>query len=104
MENYQGKNVLITGASSGIGKALAAQFAKNNYNIIAVAQDPQKLASVKSEMESNYNVVVTTIVKDLAADNAAKELYQEIKENGLAVDILVNDAGVGERGYFTDNS
>ena len=104
MENNQGKNVLITGASSGIGKALAAEFAKNNYNIIAVAQDPQKLASLKSEMESSYNVVVTTIEKDLAADNAAKELYQEVKEKGLAVDILVNDAGVGERGYFTDNS
>jgi len=104
MENNQRKNVLITGASSGIGKALAVQFAKNNYNIIAVAQDPEKLENLKNEVETTYGVAVTTIEKDLAADNAGKELHQTIKEKGLGVDILVNDAGVGEHGYFADNS
>ena len=104
MEINQGKNVLITGASSGIGKALAIEFAKKKYNIIAVAQDPQKLSNLKSEAESTYNVIVHTIEKDLAQDRAAAELYDTIKQKGWNVDILVNDAGVGERGFFTDNS
>ena len=101
MENNN-KNVLITGASSGIGKALADQFAMHSYNIIAVAQDPQKLANLKSKLETEHSVKVITIEKNLAQDNAAAELYQEIKDLGLGVDILVNDAGVGERGNFVD--
>ena len=104
MENKNVKTVLITGASSGIGKSLAEQFAKNNFNIIAVAQNERKLDNLKSKLEEEYTIRVSTLECDLAKDNAAQELYQRVKNLGMTVDILVNDAGVGERDLFTDIS
>lgn len=102
MENSNTKTVLITGASSGIGKALAHQFASNNYDIIAVAQHKNKLTEAAQELKSKYGINVWTIQKDLAHDNAAQELYDEVKEIGRTVNILVNDAGVGQGGMFTE--
>jgi len=104
MENNVVKTVLITGASSGIGRSLAEQFAMNNYNIIAVAQNRDKLDDLKSNLESEFSIQVSTLQCNLAKDNAAIGLYEAVKGMGVTVDILVNDAGVGERDLFTDTS
>lgn len=102
MENNAHLTVLITGASSGIGKALAHEFATHGHHIIAVAQNKGKLEAVATELRAQHNVEVLTVEKDLARDGAALELYEEIKKFGRTVNILVNDAGIGQRGNFVD--
>lgn len=101
MEEGTNKTVLITGFSSGIGKALAQQFAKDKYNIIGVARDKGKMEETASDL-SKKGVEVYLIQKDLAQDGAAKEVYEEVKALGKPIDILVNDAGVGQHGKFVD--
>lgn len=96
------KTVLITGASSGIGKALAHEFAGAGYDVIGVAGTQEKLEELKNELQDQFGIKVFTIQKDLATDGAAGELYKEVKQTGRTVNILVNDAGVGKRGKFVD--
>jgi short-subunit dehydrogenase len=94
------KNVLITGATSGIGKQLAIQFAKNGYDLIIVAEHGNELEQVAQELRQ-LGSEVFTIEKDLARDQAGQQLYDEVKVLGRQVDVLVNDAGVGQHGSFT---
>ncbi|MFQ5584359.1 MAG: SDR family NAD(P)-dependent oxidoreductase [Calditrichia bacterium] len=98
----QFNNALITGATAGIGYELSKLFAQDNYNLILVARDKQMLAKRKEEFESKYNGVMTTISSDLSFPGAAEELYESIKEKGLRVDVLVNNAGFGVLGTFTE--
>lgn len=102
MAEKNGKNVLLTGITSGIGKALAHQFAKNGYDLIGVARNQDKLKEVSGEFKEKYGIEVLTIQKDLANDGAAQEVYDEVKKTGRTVNILVNDAGVGQWGKFVD--
>lgn len=102
MKEKKNQTALITGITSGIGKALAQQFASNGYNIIGVARNKKKLEEVKTELEGEYQIQVRTIEKDLARDGAAQEIYEEVKKWKNTVNILVNDAGIGQRGNFVD--
>ncbi|WP_300435361.1 SDR family oxidoreductase [Christiangramia sp.] len=95
------RTVLITGMTSGIGRALAHEFAKNAYAVIGVARNEEKLKEVSSELQNTYGVDVFTISKDLSRDTA-EEVYQEVKGMNKKVDILVNDAGIGQRGNFSE--
>jgi short-subunit dehydrogenase len=101
-DNYAGKTVLITGASSGIGRALAREFAKHQFNIIAVALHDKSLTALKNELLSNHRIEVETVAIDLTDEGAPAALYDEVKNRGYNVDILVNDAGVGQHGYFVE--
>ncbi|MDT0676670.1 SDR family NAD(P)-dependent oxidoreductase [Autumnicola musiva] len=96
------KTVLITGATSGIGKALAHEFGKNGYDIIAVARNKEELENVTSEIQNQHGVEVFTIIKDLAHDGAGQEVFDETQKINRTVNVLVNDAGVGQRGNFAD--
>lgn len=102
MENHMKKTVLLTGASSGIGRALAHEFAADDYDIIGVARNREQLDELSSEIKEKYGVEVITISKDLANDGAAREVYEEVKKTGRTINILVNDAGIGQRGKFVD--
>ena len=93
---------LITGATSGIGYELAKLLAKDGYNLIIVARGQSDLDTVASELESDYNVGVTPISKNLFEKNAPFELYKEVKAKGIDIGILVNDAGQGQYGEFVD--
>jgi short-subunit dehydrogenase len=95
------KYTLITGGTMGIGYELAKLFAQNGYNLIIVARDEAELSRVKMELESS-GVDVIAIVKDLFEPEAPFELYDEIKEENLDVNILVNNAGQGQYGLFAD--
>jgi len=94
--------VLITGASSGIGFELAKLFAKDGYNLVIVARGNEDLQLAAAKLKSEGNVKVETITKDLFHPNAAFELYDAIKAKGIVIDMLVNDAGQGVYGKFTD--
>jgi short-subunit dehydrogenase len=93
---------LITGASSGIGKALAYEAAAQQIDLILVARNGSKLIEAKIELERKFGISVHVIVKDLSNPEAAKDLHQEITAKGLQVNMLVNNAGVGLYGEFVD--
>lgn len=95
------KYALITGATMGIGYELAKLFAKDGYNLIIVARTKKDLDEAAADF-SSYGVEVTPIVKDLFEPNAAFELYEEVKEKGIIVNVLVNDAGQGQYGLFVE--
>ena len=92
--------VLITGASSGIGRDLAREFAKKKYDLVITARSEDKLNELKAELEKNYNVDVKTEVLDLNLEENCYLLY----ENNKDIDILVNNAGFGEFGEFVDTN
>ena len=95
------KNVaLITGASSGIGKELAFIHAEKGGDVVIVARSSGKLQQLKSELEAKHNVNVHVIVKDLTEASAPREIYDELKSEGIAVEYLINNAGFGGRGKF----
>jgi uncharacterized protein len=92
-------NVLITGASAGIGYELAKRFARDHHNLVLVARSGDKLAQVARELEA-YGVTVKTIALDLAEPPAPKFLFDQLQREGIAVDILINNAGFGAFGEF----
>lgn len=93
---------LITGATSGIGYELAKIFAANNYNLIIAARTDTELEKVALELIELYGVRVLPIPIDLARRDAPFELYAEVNNRGLQVDVLVNDAAQGIYGKFAD--
>lgn len=102
MANTTESYALITGATSGIGLELARLFAQKGHNMIIVARYEDELEAVCVELEAKYNVAVIPIAADLFEPEAPRELYNEVKDKGLTVNILVNDAGQGEYGFFAE--
>lgn len=98
------ENVLITGATSGIGYEFAKIFAQNNYNLILCARSKDKLEEIKEKIIREYKVKVLVFSKDLSKENEIKELCNEISENEMDVDILINNAGAGYVGEFISES
>jgi short-subunit dehydrogenase len=93
------KTILITGASGGIGYELAKLFARDHHNLVLVARSADKLAEVATELQT-HGVTVKTIALDLAATPAPKFLFDQLQREGIAVDILINNAGFGAFGEF----
>lgn len=94
------KTALITGASTGIGKELAKIHAEKGGNLIIVARSESKLAQLKKKLEEKYNIKVVVITKDLSDLNAPQEIYNEVKQEGIEIDYLINNAGFGALGKF----
>lgn len=90
--------VLITGGTSGIGYALAEQFAQNGYGIVIAASNQRRLEKAKENLEKRYFVPVKIYKQDLAKMKGAQELYQKIKKDNIQIDVLVNNAGYGQIG------
>ena len=99
MQENQKTYTLITGGSSGIGFELARLFARDGYNLILVARTIDDLVKAKVEL-SSFGVDIVLIPLDLFNPEAPFELYREIRDEGLVVDILINDAGQGLYGHF----
>ncbi len=98
------KNVLITGASSGIGYEFAKLFARKGFNLILVARSTEILNNLKVDLEKEYGIKVKIIIKDLARMEASEEIYKELKEANVQVEILINNAGLGTSGLFYENN
>jgi len=90
---------LITGASGGIGYELAKLFARDHHNLVLVARSADKLAQVANELQAG-GVSVKTVALDLAEPPAPKFLFDQLQREGIAVDILINNAGFGALGKF----
>lgn len=95
---------LITGASSGIGAALAHRCAQEGFNLILVARTSDLLQSLADEIEASHKVKVQIVTADLLSPNAAYDLYTICQKNKWVVRILINNAGVGLWGNFQDLS
>ncbi len=87
------KTALITGASGGIGLELARLFARDGYNLVLVARGEDKLDHVKTQLEKRRGISVRTIPKDLADPRAPEEIFNELEQADVQIDVLVNNAG-----------
>lgn len=93
---------LVTGASSGIGYELAKVLAKDGKNLVIVARSQDKLEELKTEIENKYGTSVRVLPKDLSNPNAPQEIFSELEKDGVNVDVLVNNAGYGVYGMFSE--
>lgn len=95
---------LITGASTGIGAALAREFAGNGHNLILVARSLGKLQALADELSAQHGIQAEVIAQDLGAMDAAASLHAEVQRRGLTVDILVNNAGLLFEGPYWETA
>jgi uncharacterized protein len=95
---------LITGASSGIGKALAENFAEHGYDVVLSARSVAKLEAVAVELQKRFGILAHVIAADLESAGGALELYAEVKRRGFTLSALANNAGYGTFGEFKDMS
>ncbi|MBU3676384.1 MAG: SDR family oxidoreductase [Chitinophagaceae bacterium] len=92
---------LITGASSGIGLEMARIHAARGGNLVLVARRSDALEQIKTELSGTYpKIQVNCIVQDLAQADAALMVWEKTKALGIRIDLLVNNAGFGDFGYF----
>ena len=99
MNNYNNKTILITGASSGIGECFANNLDKLGAKLVLTARSIDKLEQMASSMNN-----AIAIPGDLSSKEFPKELHNTIKEKGINVDILINNAGFGFSGLFLDST
>ena len=96
------KVVLVTGASRGIGKAIAVKFAKKGYNVIInCAHREQELMQAKREIEG-YQVSCTAFLGDMGDPEACEKLFQMIRKQYGGLDVLINNAGISYIGLLQD--
>lgn len=98
----QNKWALITGASSGIGMALALRFAKEGWHLVLVARDLAKLSAFSEIIEETYQVRNVVIQMDLLNQDAPRRIFDQLSAGGICIDVLVNNAGIGACGLFQD--
>lgn len=96
------KWVIITGASSGIGKALAFEFAKNGFNLFLAARNENALTEVSEACQRKFNIKSEVFPVDLADADSTDHLVKEI--SGRKFDVLVNNAGFGIKGDFVETN
>ena len=101
--NYKNKTVLITGASSGIGKQTAIEFAKLGSSIILVARRKNKLEEVENELKQ-FNVKTLVCVCDVSKKYQVEEMSKIVLKKFHSVDILINNAGFAIYGSVRDLS
>lgn len=97
------QTALITGASFGIGLALARIFARENYNLVLVARSGDKLRQLASELEKANSVHSLILAVDLTEPGAPAYVLDQTTRANIVVDILVNNAGFGQYGLFVEN-
>jgi short-subunit dehydrogenase len=98
------KTALITGASSGIGMALAHQFAQDGYQLVLAARGVAKMQALADELQRKFKVSVTVIGADLETHDGAARLHADVKARGIVLSALANNAGFGAFGEFKDSA
>lgn len=88
------KIVLISGATAGIGEALAWKFAENKYNLILTGRRKERLEKLKSELSTKFSVDVLTLQFDIRVLNEVEKAVKSMPENWQNIDVLINNAGL----------
>ncbi|MFB6274408.1 MAG: SDR family NAD(P)-dependent oxidoreductase [Salinibacter sp.] len=96
------ETVLVTGASSGIGRALAHRFARAGYDCVLLARSNAPLHDLADTLETTYDADAPVLPADLSKPGAAEDIAANLTDRDLAVNVLVNNAGVGAQGRFTE--
>lgn len=96
------ERALITGASSGIGEALAAEFAADGFDLVLVARSEDKLKRLAAELKAEHGIKVRVEPADLSKPGSASALAKKLKQARLPLTAVVNNAGVLEHGNFID--
>lgn len=102
MTEGQGKTALVTGASSGIGKAFAELLAGRGYALVLTARRADRLEALARELTHAHGVSAQTIVADLSDAAAPQQIVAELTRRGVHVDVLVNNAGYGQPGSYVN--
>jgi short-subunit dehydrogenase len=100
MFTYQGKTALITGASSGIGRAFAHALARRGMSVVLVARSEERLRALATELSGRHGIRSEVIPVDLSQEDAIRQIQLEVQQRGLVIDLLVNNAGFATNGYF----
>ncbi|HEY9656332.1 MAG TPA: SDR family oxidoreductase [Crinalium sp.] len=94
---------LITGASAGIGAAFAQQLAARQTDLVLVARSQDKLQELANSLSHQHQIQVDIIVQDLTAPDATETIFQTVQQLGRSIDLLVNNAGIGDYGDFAES-
>jgi short-subunit dehydrogenase len=100
MRDLKGKTALVTGASSGIGAAIARQLAADGVHLVLVARSQDKLQALAAQLSTQHGVRASVLAADLGPRGCGALLQGQVQAQGLAIDILVNNAGFGSYGAF----
>ena len=100
--NLKDKTVIITGASSGIGKACAEKFAKQGANLVLAARQYDVLCAIKQDLEKRFEIQVLPIQCDVSKEDECRNLIDQAVSVFKKIDVLVNNAGISMRALFND--
>lgn len=101
MNKIKGKVVIVTGGTSGIGKACAKKFGENGANVVITGRSNQKLENTKAELEAK-NINVLAVQADVSIEEDNQRLIEETISKFGRIDILINNAGISMRALFDD--
>lgn len=100
--NFKHKTVVITGASSGIGKALAEEFARRGANLVLGARQYVTLCEITADLEAKYQVKALAVQADVSREDDCESLMKQAITTFGRIDILINNAGLSMRALFQD--
>ena len=98
---WNGKWALVTGASAGIGVALAKELASGGTNLVLTARRKDRLDELSASLRSQHKVKTEVFVADLAEAGAPEKIFAFTREKGIDIDLLINNAGFGHYGEFS---
>jgi short-subunit dehydrogenase len=100
MTPWSGKWALVTGASAGIGTALAEELARGGTNLVLTARRRERLEELAQKLVAAHKIQTKIFVADLAEADAPQKIFQFTREQGIEVELLINNAGFGAYGEF----
>jgi short-subunit dehydrogenase len=100
----QNRTALITGASGGIGLELTRLLAADGYHLVMVGRDRERLEDVMVQLQTDHKIAVRCEPRDLCESRAAFQLWADLTTGGIAIDVLVNNAGVGLYGLLEEQN
>jgi uncharacterized protein len=101
---WQGRWAVVTGASAGIGEAIAVELANVGVNLVLTARRRDRLDLLAARLRAGYPIQTQVIIADLAMPQSPQQIFDATEGAGLTVDLLVNNAGFGEYGEFLRSS